>query len=93
MLISMGAQPKRSLLLPALTMSRISPQARGLLTSFLLIEIGQTYGTSIGVTNQIKTLNSFVAIISALAMGVLSVRMKHKTLIVAGLALSVVTTL
>ena len=89
----MGAQSKRSLILPALTMSRISPVARGLLTSLLLIEIGQTFGTSIGVTNQIKTVNSFVAIISALAMGLLSVRMRHKTLLVAGLALSVITTL
>ena len=93
MLISLGAQSKRSLILPALTMSRISPVARGLLTSLLLIEIGQTFGTSIGVTNQIKTVNSFVAIISALAMGLLSVRMRHKTLLVAGLALSVITTL
>jgi len=59
----------------------------------LLIEIGQAFGTSIGMTNQIKTINSFVALISALAMGLLSVRIKHKTLLVAGLALSVITTL
>ena len=38
-------------------------------------------------------MNSFVAIISALAMGVLSIRMKHKNLLLTGLALSVVTTL
>jgi predicted MFS family arabinose efflux permease len=89
----METRSKGRLILPALTAARISPVARALLTSFLLIEIGQTYGTSIGVTNQIKTVNSFVAIISALAMGLLSVRMKHKTLLVAGLGLSVITTL
>ena len=89
----MGSRSKGRFFLPALTASRISPVARGLLTSLLLIEIGQTFGTSIGVTNQIKTVNSFVAIISALAMGLLSVRMRHKTLLVAGLALSVITTL
>ena len=69
------------LLLPALTISRIAPQARGLLTSLLLLEIGQTYGTSIGITNQIKTANSFLAIFSALAMGILSVKTpNHRTL-------------
>jgi predicted MFS family arabinose efflux permease len=58
-----------------------------------LIEIGQTYGLSVGMTNQIKTFNSFVAILAALAMGVLSVRIRHRTLLIAGLALSVFTTL
>jgi len=58
-----------------------------------LIEISQTYGLSVGMTNQIKTFNSFVAILAALAMGVLSVRIRHRTLLIAGLALSVFTTL
>lgn len=81
------------LVVPALTISRISPQARSLLTTLLLIEISQTYGLSVGMTNQIKTFNSFMAILAALAMGVLSVRIRHRTLLIAGLALSVFTTL
>jgi predicted MFS family arabinose efflux permease len=81
------------LIVPTLTISRISPQARSLLTTLLLIEIGQTYGLSIGVTNQIKTFNSFAAIFAALLMGFLSVRFRQRTLLIAGLALSVFTTL
>ena len=81
------------LLLPALTISRVSPQARTLLTGLLLIEIGQTYGTSVGLTNQLGTVNSAVAVIAALLMGVLSVRIKHRSLLITGLFLSVITTL
>jgi len=79
------------LILPALTMSRIVPQARNLLTTFLLIEIGQTYGTSIGLTNQIKTFNSIAAVLAALTMGFLSVRYKQRTLLMVGLSLSIIS--
>lgn len=81
------------LIIPALTISRISPQARSLLTTLLLIEISQTYNLSVGITNQIKTFNSLAAIFAALLMGFLSVRFRHRTLLFAGLALSVFTTL
>lgn len=81
------------LIVPALTISRISPQARSLLTTLLLIEISQTYNLSVGITNQIRTFNSFAAIFAAMLMGFLSVRFRQKTLLIAGLALSVFTTL
>lgn len=83
----------RKLIVPALTISRISPQARSLLTTLLLIEISQTYDLSIGITNQIKTFNSLAAIFAALLMGFLSVKFKQRTLLLAGLLLSVFTTL
>jgi predicted MFS family arabinose efflux permease len=79
------------LILPALTLARTSPQARALLTSLLLIEIGQTYGTTIGVTNQINTANSVVAIIAALVMGLLSVKYRNRSLLLIGVILSIVS--
>lgn len=91
--ITAQKRSRSMLVLPSLTASRISPSARSLLTGLLLIEIGQTYGTSVGLTNQINTANSAVAVITALLMGVLSVRFKHKTLLITGLSLSVITTL
>jgi len=84
---------RNMLVLPSLTISRVSTQARTLLTALLLIEIGQTYGTSVGVTNQIVTVNSAVAVVGALLMGVLSVRIKHRSLLITGLFLSAITTL
>jgi len=76
--------------LPALIISQMAPGSRALLTGLLLIEIGQTYGTSIGLTNQIKTFNSAAAIFAALTMGFLSMRIRHKTLLIAGLTLSAI---
>jgi len=64
-----------------------------LLTSLLLIEISQTFGTPIGVTNQIKTANSIVAIITALTMGIISVRYNHKSLLLFGISLGILSTL
>ncbi|NYT16251.1 MAG: MFS transporter [Methanomassiliicoccales archaeon] len=59
----------------------------------LLIEIGQTFGTSVGMTNQMKSATSFLAIISGLTMGLLSVRFKHRTLLLTGLLLCIISTL
>jgi len=79
------------LFLPALTISQMAPGTRALLTGLLLIEIGQTYGISVGLTNQIKTFNSAAAILAALSMGFLSLRIRHKTLLIAGLVLSAIS--
>lgn len=84
---------KGILILPALTISRTAPQAQRIVTSLLLIEIGLTYGTSIGVTNQINTFYSAAAVVAALLMGFLSVRYKHRYLLIIGISLSVVATL
>src|SRR4030042_2143398 len=84
---------RNSLLLPALTLSRTSPQARALLTSLLLIEIGETFGTSVGVTNQINTVNSVMAIVAALIVGIISIRYSYRTLLITGLMLSIVSLL
>lgn len=55
------------------------------ITSILLIDIGLTFGLPIGVMTQIRTLSSIVGFVSALLMGVLSVRFTHKSLLLAGL--------
>jgi predicted MFS family arabinose efflux permease len=85
----MGNISESRLILPTLTIARISTQTRLLLTSFLLIEIGQTYGTSIGVTNQINSINSLLSIIAALSLGALSVRYEYKTILVSGIVISI----
>lgn len=88
------SQPKnQKLIFSALTLSRISLGARDLLTGLLLIEISQTFYTSIAITNQMNTANSLIGIITAISMGIISIRYNHKSLLLTGLTLSLVSTI
>jgi predicted MFS family arabinose efflux permease len=60
---------------------------RGIILSLLLIEIGYTFGLSVGVTGQLGTAGSIAAFVSSSLMGILSVRFKHKSLLMTGLLL------
>jgi predicted MFS family arabinose efflux permease len=82
---------KRTGILLTLTLSRIAPKTRSLLTSLLLIEIGTTFGTPVGVTNQMTSVTSLLGIAMALLMGILSVRIKHRNLLLAGLSLCIIS--
>jgi DHA1 family purine base/nucleoside efflux pump-like MFS transporter len=73
------------LFLPSLTFSYFATGTLGVLVSLLLIDIGETFSVSEGVMGQINTLYSIVAVIVALFMGVLSLRFKHKSLLLIGL--------
>ena len=84
---------KGTLLILILTLSRLGPQTRGLITSLLLIEIGSTFDTSIGLSNQMISIASFASIMMALLMGLLSIRIKHRTLLLSGLVLLTVSAL
>jgi len=80
------ASPGR-LVLPSLVISRFAIEPPGILTGLLLIDIGLTFGCSVGVVGQIRTICSIVAVFFALLMGILSVRFEHKLLLIAGLLL------
>ena len=79
------------MVLPTLSFSRFVAGIPGIITSLLLIEIGNTFGSAIGITGQISTASSILRIAMALIMGVLSVRYNHKTLLMAGLALYLIS--
>ena len=81
-------EEKRSagkLVLPALVMSRFATQPQMILAGLLLIDIGRTFESSVGVMGQIRTAMSVAAVIFALLMGALSVRFNHKSLLMVGL--------
>lgn len=61
--------------------------------SLLLIDIGSTFGTSVGVTGQLHTMYSISALIVALLTGILSTRFSHKSLLLGGMALMLVSSL
>ena len=75
----------KRLILPSLSIAGAAMEPPGILTNLLLIEIGLTFSSPVGVTGQIRTTASAIGIVSALAMGVLSVRYKHKHLLTVGL--------
>ena len=75
------------LFFPSLVMSRFATTPPGIVLSFLLIEIGLTFGLSVGVTGQVGTARSIAGVVSSLLMGILSVRFKHKSLLITGLLL------
>jgi predicted MFS family arabinose efflux permease len=63
------------------------------LGALLLIDIGNTFGTSVSVTGQINTAYSIAAVFFALLTGVLSIRFKHKSLLLVGVLLMIVSAL
>jgi DHA1 family inner membrane transport protein len=79
--------------LPSLGFTRFVLQLPGMLAGLLLIDIASTFGTSVGVMGQIRTTSAMVAVVVALLMAGLSVRFKHKHLLITGLAFIVVSAL
>lgn len=75
----------RKLFVPSLVISNFATGALPLLTMLLLIDIGNTFNTSVGVTAQINTPYSFAAVAFALLMGAFSIRYMHKSLLLVGL--------
>jgi len=83
-----GAEEKSSvgrLFLPSIAFSYFATGPLGVLVSLLLIDIGETFGVSEGVMGQVNTLYSIVAVVFALLMGILSLRFRHKLLLLTGL--------
>jgi len=59
--------------------------------SLLLVDIGSTFNASVSVMSQINTSYNIAAFVFALLMGVLSVRFRHKTLLIVGVLLTCVS--
>jgi predicted MFS family arabinose efflux permease len=79
--------------LPSLGFSRFVLQLPGMLAGLLLIDIAFTFGKPVGVMGQIRTTSAMVAMVMSLLMAGLSVKFKHKHLLMAGLAFIVVSAL
>ena len=75
----------RKLFLPSLAMSNFATGPLGVLIGLLLIDIALTFEVSVGVAGQINTISSIVSVVFALFMGILSVRFRHKSLLIIGL--------
>lgn len=76
---------KSNLFLPALVTSSFATQPPGLITGLLLIEIGLTFNHPVGIAGQMQTLSNIASVMMALLMSVISIRIRHKTLLLIGL--------
>jgi predicted MFS family arabinose efflux permease len=75
----------------ALGLSRYAPRGATLVAGVLLIEIGATFGLPVGVANQLNATHSLLSLLTALAMGVLSIKFSMESLLYVGIGLSMVS--
>ena len=79
------------LIVPSMVLSRFVIQSPQVLFGLLLIDIGVSFGLPVGIMGQIMTAYSFSGFIMAVLMGILSVKFRHKNLILVGLGLRVIS--
>jgi DHA1 family purine base/nucleoside efflux pump-like MFS transporter len=76
---------REKIVLAALFVSRFAISSPRMIVGLLLIDIAASFSVSIGVMGQISTLSSLVGMITAFVMGVVSIRFRHKSLLLLGL--------
>jgi len=81
------------LIIPSLFVAAYAAQIGGIITSMLLIDIGETFNLSVGVAGQLKTVSSGIAVIFSIIMGVISMRYNHKKLIMIGIFLFILSSI
>lgn len=73
------------LTLLALLISSYAIYPSQLVITVLLVEIARDFDLSLGISAQIRSLSFAIALVTALPLGALSVRYRHKNLLLAGL--------
>jgi len=81
----MVAESENNLLVPSLFVSQLSVRPMGILTGFILLEIAQTFNTTIGVAGQIVTAASLAGLLVAPFLAALSMRYNPRSLLLAGI--------
>ncbi len=82
--MSVGPSPKKTLL-PTLVFCAFSVGPPAVLMSLFLYPIAAEFEVEVGIMGQVNTFSSVAAVVSALVMGFLSVRFRHKSLLMTGL--------
>lgn len=88
--MSIKKEPSQ-LFVPAIVVSRFSSMTPSILTGLLLLEIASTFNVEVGIAAQMRTLASTIAMVFAVVMGVLSVKIQAKTLLTIGLGLLIIS--
>lgn len=83
----------RGPILPTLIIAISSIDPPSLIIGISLIEVASAFGVSVGLAGQIRSAGSVLAIVAALAMGVLSVRYSYKNLLLVGLLVNLASSI
>ncbi len=86
-------KPYTRFFIPALAIARFAITPPNIASGLLLVDIAATFGQPVGVMAQMRTIASSLSMIVALAMTVLSIRFKHKSLLLGGLGFVVLSAL
>ncbi len=81
----MGSERFTRIMVPSLTLAVFATGPCESILSLLLIEIAETFKAEIGLMGQIRTTAGLLSLVTALIIGVLSMRINHRTLLLTGL--------
>jgi len=81
----MGSERLRRFMVPSLALAVVATGPCESILTLLLIDIAETFKAEIGVMGQIRTTSGLLTLVTALIIGVLSMRINHKTLLVTGI--------
>jgi predicted MFS family arabinose efflux permease len=87
----MGSERLTRFMIPSLTLAAFATQPCETILSLLLIDIAETFKAQIGTMGQIRTTAGSLTLVTALILGVLSIRINHKTLLLTGLGFFIVS--
>ena len=82
-----------TLFLLSLTIAYFATATLDVLPNLLLMDIAATFQTTLGAASQIRTFTSIATFATALLMGFLSVRFKHKSLLLTGVGFMLISSL
>jgi len=80
-------------ILISLFLSRFSTVTPSIIAGLLLLDIGSTFNVNVGVMGQIQTVSSLSAVFAAVIIGVISVKINDKTILIWGLIFLTVSAL
>jgi predicted MFS family arabinose efflux permease len=90
-----GDQEKTSqvsrMVLPTLSLTSFISGTPEVLTGLLLVDIGLSFNRPVGIIGQIGTLSSIIALLTALAVGALSVKYNPRNLLMLGVGLLLIS--
>jgi predicted MFS family arabinose efflux permease len=82
-----------TLFLLSLALAYFATATLDVLPNLLLMDIAATFQTTLGAASQIRTFTNIATFATALLMGVLSVRFKHKALLLTGVGFMLISSL
>ena len=83
--------PVSKMFIPSLVLASFATQPPETILSLLLIDMAESFDAPLGTMGQIRTAAGTLSLVSAIAMGLLSIRVKHKTLLLTGLGFLIVS--